>query len=125
MIPEAAITHWRAMAPWPQDAQVEQDLILSRALIEIFQVPDLAKAFLLRGGTALHKLFADEKQRYSEDIDLVQVVAEPIGPSLSAIRKRLDPLLGKPRSERNPENVTLRYRMESVSFFSLTVFLVS
>jgi predicted nucleotidyltransferase component of viral defense system len=113
VIPEAAITHWRAMAPWPQDAQVEQDLILSRALVEIFQAPDLAKAFLLRGGTALYKLFATEKRRYSEDIDLVQVAAAPIGPCLTAIRKRLDPLLGKPRSERNPENVTLRYRMES------------
>ncbi len=113
MIPQAAITHWRAIAPWPQDAQVEQDLILSRALVEIFQMPDLAKSFLLRGGTALHKLFATENRRYSEDIDLVQVAAEPIGPALTAIRKRLDPLLGKPRSERNPENVTLRYRMES------------
>ena len=41
MIPEAAITHWRNVAPWPQDAQVEQDLILSRALVEIFREPSL------------------------------------------------------------------------------------
>lgn len=113
MIPQAAITHWRNIAPWPQDAQVEQDLILCRALIEIYQEPALAKAILLRGGTALHKLFVGSPQRYSEDIDLVQVAAEPIGDLLDAIRSRLDPILGKPRRENNPENVTLRYRMNS------------
>ena len=57
MIFQTAITHWRNIAPWPQDAQVEQDLILCRALVQIFQDAGLAKALLLRGGTALHKLF--------------------------------------------------------------------
>lgn len=113
MIPQAAITHWRNVAPWSQDALVEQDLILSRALVEIFQEPTLQKALLLRGGTALHKLFITPPQRYSEDIDLVQAVAGPIGPVLDAIRARLDPFLGKPRRENNPGNVTLRYRMDS------------
>lgn len=113
MIPEAAITHWRNVIPWPQDAQVEQDLILSRALIEIFQEPLLSKGLLLRGGTALHKLFVKPTRRYSDDIDLVQASSGPIGPLLDAIRARLDPLLGVPRRERNPDNVTLRYRMES------------
>lgn len=113
MIPEAAITHWRSVAPWPQDAQVEQDLVLSRTLVEIFQEPALAQALLLCGGTALHKLYVTPPQRYSEDIDLVQTTAGPIGPVLDAIRARLDPLLGKPRRENNPDNVTLRYRMES------------
>ncbi|MEK7384201.1 MAG: nucleotidyl transferase AbiEii/AbiGii toxin family protein, partial [Elusimicrobiota bacterium] len=113
MIPEAAITHWRNVAPWPQDAQVEQDLILSRALVGIFQDQMLAKALLLRGGTALHKLLVKSPSRYSEDIDLVQVTAGPIGPVMSAIRARLDPLFGAPRRENNPNNVTLRYRMAS------------
>ena len=113
MIPQAAITHWRNVAPWPQDAQVEQDLILSRALVEIFQEPILSKELLLRGGTALHKLFMKPAGRYSEDIDLVQASPGPIGPVLDALRARLDPILGSPRRERNPDNVTLRYRMES------------
>lgn len=113
MIPEAAITHWRNVVPWPQDAQVEQDLILSRALIEIFQEVLLSKGLLLRGGTALYKLFVTPPPRYSEDIDLVQVSAGPIGPVLDTIRGRLDPLLGVPSWERNRDNVTLRYRMES------------
>lgn len=34
MIPRAHITAWRSRAPWPSDAQIEQDLALSRALIE-------------------------------------------------------------------------------------------
>ncbi len=66
MIPQSAITHWRNIAPWPQDAQVEQDLILCRALLEIFQTPLLADALLLRGGTALYKLFISTPHRYSE-----------------------------------------------------------
>lgn len=113
MIPQAAITHWRHVAPWPHDAQVEQDLILCRALVDIFQEPVLSKALLLRGGTALHKLFGPSPWRYSEDLDLVQAAAGPIGPVLDAIRSRLDPVLGTPRRENNPENVTLRYRMAS------------
>jgi predicted nucleotidyltransferase component of viral defense system len=113
VIPEAAITHWRNVVPWPQDAQVEQDLILSRALVEIFQEPVLSKGLLLRGGTVLHKLLVSPARRYSEDIDLVQAAPGPIGPILDAIRARLDPVLGAPRRERNPDNVTLRYRMES------------
>ena len=113
MIPVAAITHWRSVAPWPQDAQVEQDLILCRALVEMFQDPALVESLLLRGGTALHKLFVTPAHRYSEDIDLVQVSPGPIGPLLDGIRSRLDPILGRPRRENNPDNVTLRYRVES------------
>jgi predicted nucleotidyltransferase component of viral defense system len=78
VIPEAAITHWRRFAPWPQDAQVEQDLILSRALVETLGDASLSGAVRLRGGTALHKLFLSPARRYSEDIDLVQATAGPI-----------------------------------------------
>ncbi len=31
MIPQDYITEWRAQAPWVQDAQVEQDLVICRA----------------------------------------------------------------------------------------------
>ncbi len=33
MIPEAYIIEWKRYAPWRTDAQVEQDLILSRVLV--------------------------------------------------------------------------------------------
>ena len=52
MIPRDYITEWRGRAPWSEDFQVEQDLIISRALVEIFSDPVLAAAVALRGGTA-------------------------------------------------------------------------
>ncbi len=41
MIPFDYITEWRTEAPWIDDAQVEQDLVISRALVEIFRHPAL------------------------------------------------------------------------------------
>ena len=72
MIPLAQIIQWRQTAPWSDDMQVEQDLILSRAIVEIFSNPFLAEQLAFRGGTALHKLFFSPAARYSEDIDLVR-----------------------------------------------------
>ncbi len=39
MIPRAYITEWRSVAPWSTNAQVEQDLVISRALVELFASP--------------------------------------------------------------------------------------
>ena len=79
MIPQAHITAWRAAAPWVDDAQVEQDLVLSRAVVELFTEPELRDHLALRGGTALNKLFIQPPSRYSEDIDLVQTTPGSIG----------------------------------------------
>jgi hypothetical protein len=57
MIPQAYINEWQTVAPWVLDAQIEQDLIISRAICEIFSDPQLASSLAFRGGTALHKLF--------------------------------------------------------------------
>ena len=57
MIPKADIVAWRQVAPWVSDAQVEQDLIISRALVVIFQDTLIAEQLAFRGGTALHKLY--------------------------------------------------------------------
>jgi hypothetical protein len=100
MIPQANITAWRAVAPWPDDAQIEQDLVLSRAVVELFQEQQPADQITLRGGTAMNKLFIAPASRYSEDIHLVQTQAGPEGPPIDAIRKRLDPWLGKPTRAR-------------------------
>jgi len=72
VIPRAFITHWRSAVPWALDEQVEQDLVISRALVEIFSDPLLAEALAFRGGTALHKVILPAPLRYSEDIDLVR-----------------------------------------------------
>ena len=86
MIPRDYITEWRSQAPWVQDIQVEQDLVICRALVQIFTHPVLSKALAFRGGTALYKLYITPAARYSEDIDLVQVRAEPAGAVMKALR---------------------------------------
>ena len=113
MIPQANITAWRQVVPWADDSQVEQDLVLSRAVIELFSEPALKGKIALRGGTALHKLLLAPPYRYSEDIDLVQTEAAPFGTFLDSFRVRLDPWLGRPGRHRGPGNVTLTYRFES------------
>lgn len=57
MIPQSYITAWRRQAPWQENYQVEQDLIIHRALIEIFTDDFLKERLAFRGGTALHKLY--------------------------------------------------------------------
>lgn len=68
MIPVAQITQWREIAPWPDDMQVEQDLILSRMIVEIFSDPFLREELSFRGGTALHKMFFSPAARYHDEI---------------------------------------------------------
>jgi predicted nucleotidyltransferase component of viral defense system len=113
MIPGTSIIAWRAQAPWSSDAYVEQDLVLSRAIIEIFSDPFLRERLTFRGGTALQKMYLKEPVRYSEDIDLVQRRAEPIGPVINSIRAKLDIWLGKARWERSRANSSLIYRFDS------------
>ncbi len=113
MIPRAHITAWRSKAPWSTDAQVEQDLVICRAVVDLFSDALLAREVAFRGGTALHKLHLNPPARYSEDIDLVQVNAGPFGPVMDAVRKRLDPWLGKPRWKQGEGRVTFFYRFES------------
>lgn len=113
MIPRAFITGWRSRVPWALDEQVEQDLVISRALVEIFSDGDLADALAFRGGTALHKVVFPEPLRYSEDIDLVRTGSGPAGDIIDALRSKLDPWLGKPKRERKDASVKLTYRFES------------
>jgi predicted nucleotidyltransferase component of viral defense system len=94
---------------------VEQDLVLSRALVEMFNNPLVREALAFRGGTALHKLFFEQPRRYSEDIDLVQREAAPIGPVLDAIRTALDPWLGDPRRSRGQGRVKMLYRFDTTT----------
>jgi hypothetical protein len=36
MIPKAHVLDWAAKTPWPEEQQVEQDLLICRALVAIF-----------------------------------------------------------------------------------------
>jgi predicted nucleotidyltransferase component of viral defense system len=113
VIPHDFITEWRAQAPWIDDGHVEQDLIISRAIVAIFAQPTLADSLAWRGGTALHMLWLRPAARYSEDIDLVQVRAEPIGDTLTLLRGVLDPWLGEPKRVFKEGRVNLIYRFAS------------
>lgn len=86
MIPRGAVTEWQARVPWPQPYQVEQDLILTRLMIEIARHELLGSEFVLRGGTCLHKLHLSEPLRYSEDLDYVRRTHSGVGPYLDALR---------------------------------------
>jgi len=113
MIPRASVRAWQEVAPWPTDAQVEQDLVLSRALVEMFREPALRERVPFRGGTALHKLLFDPPGRYAEDIDLVATEEEPSGALFDPVRAALDSWLGTPRRSANARGVTLVYRFET------------
>ncbi|MFA6569353.1 MAG: nucleotidyl transferase AbiEii/AbiGii toxin family protein [Victivallales bacterium] len=56
MISKGFLIEWQETAPWNTQAMIEQDLIISRAIVEIFSHPLLAEHLAFRGGTALHKL---------------------------------------------------------------------
>jgi len=113
LIPRANITAWRSHAPWPANEQVEQDLVLSRALVAMFSAETVAAQAIFRGGTALHKLFLSSGRRYSEDIDLVQRDAGPIGDLIDSIRDTLDSWLGDPKWKQGQGRFTLVYRFET------------
>lgn len=89
MIPRAYLQEWSAKAPWPDLRQLEQDLVICRALCDLFNAPALAGKIAFRGGTAINKLLFRKPLRYSEDIDLMQTLPEPIGTTIDAIREAL------------------------------------
>ena len=106
MINRIAIQQWSEHAPWIDNAQIEQDLIICRALVAIFSDEFLASQLAFRGGTALHKLYLSPQPRYSEDIDLVQITPGPIKPIMYRLGEVLDWL---------PDRVTKRYLVASAN----------
>lgn len=111
MIPKTYLTEWTHVVPWQEERQIEQDLIITIALFKLYSNPILKKSLAFRGGTALNKLFFEKPTRYSEDIDLVQTMSEPIGPTTKLIREALDPFLGKPSGTSSHGRITLTYRV--------------
>lgn len=63
----------QAVVPWSTQYQVEQDLLLCRAMVALFDDAFLSDQIAMRGGTLLHKVHLAPPSRYSEDIDLVVV----------------------------------------------------
>ena len=87
MIQKRFLDAWRyAQAPWPTYAMVEQDLVISRVLVDLYNQPKVKDSLVFRGGTALNKLFLNPAARFSEDIDVVQCIPEPIGETITMWR---------------------------------------
>lgn len=110
MIPIESINAWGEHAPWGELRHIEQDLIISRALVEIFSDKMLHSELRFRGGTALNKLHFPVPFRYSEDIDLTRVFPGPIGPIFDRLRGVLEPWLGRANSDLGVPASTLKFR---------------
>jgi len=111
MIPKRYIDEWTEFVNWNEPNQVEQDLIITRALVAIYNEPFLQEKLAFRGGTALHKLYLTPPARYSEDIDLVQITAAPIGEILDHLRESLSFIVAeKVTVNRGSSMTTMNYR---------------
>ena len=115
MIPNIFIQNWSNHVKWQTPAQIEQDLIISRALVDLYNDPHIKDALVFRGGTALNKLFINPPSRYSEDIDFVQKNADPIDQTINAIREVLKPWLGEPKWKITQRSAKLIYKYESIN----------
>ena len=113
MIPKPFIAKWQEHAPWKDFAQVEQDLIISRTLVEIFSDRFLLEHLAFRGGTALHKLYLNPAPRYSEDIDLVQIKPGPIKPIMQRIGEVITFFEEGRRTENRGHGIKALYRFTS------------
>lgn len=113
MIPKQYLTEWRHKVPWKFDEQVEQDLVLSRMIVELFSISEFASSFAFRGGTSLNKIHLLTPVRYSEDIDLVQISTGQIGSTLKNIQNTLEPWLGKSSTKLKRNSATIIYKFPS------------
>lgn len=112
MIPQSFIMEWSQRVPWQSFEQVEQDLVICRAMVEIFSDENLASSLAFRGGTALHKLYLTSQSRYSEDIDLVQIRPEPIKEIVRKLQKSVS-FLGNSSVEPRKDGFRLKVGFES------------
>lgn len=112
MIPKSDIAAWSKKAPWKNNHLVEQDLVIERALVEIYSSHELSEQLIFRGGTAIHKLYFDPQPRYSEDIDFVQKNSGPAGELLTLLRERLS-FLGRARYQSGLHSTRLIFHFQT------------
>ena len=116
MINRTAIQQWSEHAPWIDNAQIEQDLIICRALVSIFSDEFLASQLAFRGGTAVHKLYLSPQPRYSEDIDLVQITPGPIKPIMYRLGEVLDWLPDRVTKQKRYNTLVVDELSDEVTF---------
>jgi len=84
VIPAPSITAWAITRPWPSRMAIEQDLLLARTVIAIYDHPRLRDELVFRGGTCLNQVHLPAPRRYSEDLDFVRRTHSGIGVVLDA-----------------------------------------
>ncbi len=117
MIPKIYVEQWRNSFKWQTLAQIEQDLIICRALVDLYNNNHIKDSLVFRGGTALNKLFLKTPSIYSEDIDFTQKNPDPIGQTIDAIREILKPWLGDPKWKITHQSAKLIYKYEAINSF--------
>ena len=113
MIAKKLIDNEKGTLPWKKSFMVEQDMIISRALVSLYNNPTVSQNLIFRGGTALNKLYLKPASRYSEDIDLVLVKEQPVGFLMDAIKDSLE-WIGKPKTKRDKWGFKVIYPFENV-----------
>ena len=112
MISKNAIDDWRKNVPGNLDEQVEQDLLLSKVIIDLYSDPFIQNHLALSGGAALQKLYFDKPYRYSEDLNFVQINPGSLGIVLDHIQDKLV-WLGKPSLKIKEGGIILYYKIYS------------
>ena len=115
MIPKKILQGWKKYANYEIPEMIEQDLIISRAIVCLFGNKIVRESVIFIGGTVINKGFLERPRRHSEDIDWVQIRCEPIGNTLNAIRSELDPWLGEPVWKKTQQSHKLIYHYTSSS----------
>ena len=113
MIPAMNIVAWGHTVPWVEQRQVEQDLVMARALVEIFSDDFLGAQLRFRGGTALNKLHFPKALRYSEDLDFTRTSGGKLGPVLDRLRGVLQPWMGHAHYDLGLIGPSLTFTMEA------------
>jgi predicted nucleotidyltransferase component of viral defense system len=111
MINRASLTHGSSVVPWTDNAQVEQDLIICRALVAIFSDDFLSSQLAFRGGTALHKLYLSPQPRYLRTSTWCRYIPGDKGHHVS-VGEVLDFLPDRVTKQKRYNN-TMLFRMES------------
>lgn len=114
MIAKLYLEKWKEFAPWTTMSMIEQDLVISRTLVDLYNNPLIKEHLVFRGGTALNKIYINPPARYSEDIDFVQIKEGPIGPIIDAIRTTLVSWLGEPVRKITTRSAKLIYKYENI-----------
>jgi hypothetical protein len=95
--PRDILTH-QAVVPWSAQHHVEQDLLLCRAMIALFDYAFLSSQIATRGGTLLHKVHLAPPAPTTKTLIRLRSGSRPPEPIRCAMRRVLEDVLGAPKA---------------------------